>query len=173
MSITPYADCVRRALDFKNQPSLWVGLGRTTVWPNEEAPQAEDQLQTAIEEAFVYTVPHTVSLVKPVESGGDITVNGQQYDLVADENAYTEIARFCYVRGLFQPASNPTMPVDTFRQHGICVGLVPASGHENDLWIAPGDVTSTGILAHLANHLAWSLARDEQEREVAFVIEFM
>lgn len=151
MGITSYDAQVERALWIKTK-SLWIAIGRTTPWPNENLPPAEAPGDSAIAETISYVRPSVISLARPVSSGGDATISRQQYLFVADADAYTQYARFIYFKALFDPAETPGLPLNTFRQSAIFSGLTPAAGHENDQWLIPADVAATGILEYSANH---------------------
>lgn len=171
MGITTYDGRIQRALNMKNGNDLWVAVGRTTAWTNESSPPDEDPATTAIDEAIVYVQPGVISLAKTVASGEDVEVGGQKYAFVADGNAFTEEARYLYIKGVFDPDSNPGQPAANFRQHGLYSGLTPAAGHETEQWLAPADVSDAGLLEYYENHTVKSLGAGES-REIHIVIEF-
>jgi len=140
-----------------NWSTFWLVLGRTAAWTDEENPPAEVDTTEAVDTPIVYGRAQVVSLAKVVESGGDVTVGGVQYALVADADAFLEGARFIYVKRLFDPDVETGIPYASFRQHGVMCGLEPAVGHESDLWLAPANVSDPGKLRYYANHTVKTL----------------
>jgi hypothetical protein len=141
-----YAGCVDRAVDAFNNKVFWAGLGRTTEWDDPDVPPDLDRTTTAIEEPIVYVIPDVISLCVPVNSGGDVTVGGQDYAFVEAGDAFTELARFVYIKAVFNPDITFGLPYANYRQCGILSDLVPVSGHENDQWLAPANVEDAGLL---------------------------
>jgi len=160
MDVTPYVDRARTARLHKQNSVYWAAIGRTTPWPDEENPPSASPGATDIEEAIVFVRPQTVSLVKTVTSGEDVIVSGQKYAFVADEDAIAEGARFIYFKIILDPASG--MPTGNYRQKAIFTDLVPAAGHEADLWLAPANVASRGVLGRISNTPVRSFGPGEQ-----------
>ncbi len=149
MGIDNYKAGVRNALWRKQSFSYWVGIGRTTAWPNEAVPPAHPTTNDDIEEPIVYVQPDIVSLCMPVSSGEDFTINGQGYALVADVDAYTEMARWIYVKALFKPSLG--QPYADYRQKAIFSGLTPKGGYESETWLAPANVLDVGLVEYTHN----------------------
>lgn len=168
--ISTYKGRVKRALLFKTIAKHWACVGRTTAWDDEEDPPAEDPETTVVEEPIVYVLPTQVSMAKSVIVGqGELIIDGAEYVLVDDEDAYDEDARFVYLQFNFDPDGG--QPGADFRQHGVFVDLVPATGHENDLWLAPANVDDPGVLCCYDNHIVQELGLGEA-RQIDMVIEF-
>jgi len=139
------------ALALKTNATLWVALGRTTAWSDEQNPPAASPSATTIEEPIVYVkIPDegVLSLCKRVESSEDVVVDGTKFDYVADGNAYTENAHFLFIQADYD---GTTMPYANYRQKAIFADLTPASGHESDTWLAPANVEDEGVLLYLCN----------------------
>jgi hypothetical protein len=170
MGIASYDACVQIALYRKQHYSWWAVLGKTTPWPDESVPPIETPASHNVDEPIVYVRPDTITLCKPVSSGGDITVAGQQYAFVADAAAYTDMARFIYIHAEFNVEENPGMPWGNFRQYGISTNLVPVAGHENDQWLAPANVQNPGKLEYFTNHVFRSFGPGDQ-RTFKIVLE--
>lgn len=146
-----YIGRVYDALALKTNATLWVAVGRTTAWVDEQNPPAADPSAITIEEPIVYVkIPDegAISLVKPVDVGEDVVVDSAKFDYVSDGNAYTENARFLFVQADFD---GTTMPYANYRQKAIFADLTPAAGHESDTWLAPADVDDEGVLLYLCN----------------------
>lgn len=166
--VATYEGRIKRALNMKTDSVLWCAVGHTAVWPGEPDPPDEDPATTAIDTPIVYVKPSSVSLCKAVESGGDVTIEGQQYEFVADVDAYTEGARFLYLTTTFDPDIHPYA---NFRQFGVYSDLTPSVGHENDDWLAPANVDDDGVLEIYENHTVKSFGPGET-RVIEIVIEF-
>lgn len=144
-----YSGDVLSGLDFKNNHEIWIAVGRTSAWTDENNPPDEDRNDSDITEIVGFKKADVVSLAKQ-DGGGAIEFNGQNYTLVSDGNAYTETARFVYIKASLE---YDTFPVVTFRQTAIYADLTPASGHESDDPILPADVSDNGILRYYRNHV--------------------
>lgn len=141
-----YIGRIFKALELKGQ-TLWIGVGRTTEWDDENNPDDVSPTAEDIEEAVVF-VKASTSLVKRVDSGEDLLVGGVKFDLVDDGDAYDDNAHFVYV---YATLDGPTMSYGDYRQKGIFVGLTPAAGHESDTWLDPTNVDDVGVLLYIAN----------------------
>lgn len=145
-----YSADVLAALDLKNQHTFWLAVGRTTTpWSDEENPDDEILTTTDIIEIAGYKLADVVSLVK-LDGGGPIAFNGQNYSLVNDVDAFTEGARFLYIKASL---THDQFPVVAFRQTAVYADLTPNGGHEADDPILPGDVSDNGILIYYRNHV--------------------
>lgn len=170
VGITTIDSCVKQALRKKTLDVFWFALGRTTAWANEAQPPDESAGAHAIDEPICYVLADVVSLCTPVESGGDVQVDGQEYAFVADVDAYTEGARFLYIHADFNVEESPGLPYAGFRQHGLYSGLTPAAGHEADVWLAPVNVQDPGQLEYYRNHPVASFGPGDP-REVKLILE--
>jgi hypothetical protein len=156
-----YADMIDHALYRKNNQPWWLAFGRTSAWPNEANPPDVELATADIDEAFVFVKPIVLSMARvvseadylalPPGQGARIVVNdvASYFALVADEDAFTQFARWVYYRAELNPITG--MPVASYRQVGVFVGLVPAAGYEQHAWLAPGNVQSRGRLIRLSN----------------------
>lgn len=145
-----YSGDVAQALDLKNQHVFWVGAGRTATWADEQNPPDEALTTTDIDTPQAFKKADVVSLAK-IDGGGTITFEGQTYSLVADINAYTDVARYLYVKAEFR---YDDFPLITFRQTGLYLDLTPNGGFESDDPILIANVSDNGILRYYRNHVA-------------------
>jgi hypothetical protein len=166
---TTYKGRVKRALAFKQQSSLWACVGRKTAWTDENDPPVEEPATEYLDEPICYAAPSVITVCKQVSSGGDVTVEGQKYAFVSDGDAYTENARFVYLKALFDPDSG--QPNHNFRRTGVYSGLTPQAGYESRQWLDPANVSDPGVLEYLDNHREMSLGPGES-RQIEIVIEF-
>lgn len=155
MSLIPYAGMVDGALKLKLDATLWLGIGRTSAWVNESSPPAENVASTVLDQPIGYKKVEMTALVKP-DAGGSIVFQGQNYSIVADNDAVAQIARYCYIKAsLNYQESNSlgnVIGAVTFRQTGLFSGLVCQSGLEGETVLTPAQVQSVGRLVFLVNH---------------------
>jgi hypothetical protein len=124
---------------------------------------------TGIEEPILYIEAQQVSLAKAVLTGGTVQIDGQGYVLVNDADAYTQGARWLYLKFFLD---RTTFEIDyTFRQHGVFTELVPAEGHESDPWLEPGNVSNVGIIERISNHTHKEFGVSE-DRTLEIILEF-
>lgn len=169
MGLSMYDGAVYRALQFKANSVIWTAIGRTTVWADEQTPPQEDQTDNDIEEVIAYSKPYTISMCKTAITG-DVTVDGQGYEFVADLDALTDQdARFLYMVTEFDP--NLGCAYGNFRQVAVYVDLVPETGHELDTWINPADVSDPGTLCYLHNATVTTMS-PVRRQIIELVLEF-
>lgn len=149
---------VAEALRFYNAASKYFAIGRSTAWPNESSPPAEDPDAVAVEEVIGYAPTYQVKLLKQ-DVGGSFTYNGTNYTEVTPANAYTEEATFVYVDA--RVVGNE-LPLTTFRQYGLFTGLVPAQGAPAGV-LLPNQVSSPGVLEALKNRAAVARYADKTD----------
>jgi hypothetical protein len=161
MATTTYKSRARRALLLKDNSTFWGAIGRVTAWDNEASPPDPSPASTAVEETICYVQASLVALCTPVDDDEDVTVLGQKYAYVADEDAIDEGARFIYVKVIFDPSAG--QPYDTFRQIGLFSDLVPSAGYESETWLAPENVDSSGLLEYLSNEQSTNMSTSKKE----------
>jgi hypothetical protein len=80
---------ISRGLDFMRQrSSVWLGLGRTTPWPNEEAAPAVDTSASTVEQLYGLVKLDTSSMLK-LDSAGAVTIKGKTYSVLSNAEALT------------------------------------------------------------------------------------
>lgn len=161
IATTTYTGRIKRGLEFKNNNTLWFALGQTDPWPNDQSPPSPDPGQTSVNEPFIAFRPAILSMAAEItqdqynllpDASKAIVVIDQvvvYLQLFADTDAYTNIARYVYLRGVSNPALG--YPGKTFRQVGVYTNLVPAAGYENNQWLVPTNITSFGQLEYVDN----------------------
>lgn len=169
MGVTTYQGRSRRALLNKQNSTYWVGIGRTTAWDNESNPPSPSPSASGIEEAIVFKKPSIVSLCKTVASGGDFTHLSQDYAYVDDADAIADGARYLYLSTTFDPSSGE--PYGDFRQVGVFSNITPATGYESATYLAPANVTASGVLEYLDNTTVATMGPTRQE-VIEIVIEY-
>ena len=149
-AVTEYEGRIERILDLKNKP-LWVQFGRpVTPWPDENNPPNPIPGDTDVEPPYLYVAATYKSLIRPAtdaeyDAAADpdrVMVGVTKYLYVADVDAYTQSARWLYIKATIDVAAG--FPAGTFRQVRLFSNLVAVLGHENDAWLLPANVTSPG-----------------------------
>lgn len=148
--VTEYEGRTERILELK-QKELWVEFGRpTTAWDDEDNPPSPVPGAEDVDIPYLYVKATYKTLCRPASNeeyeaaGTDAVMIGtSKYIYVADEDAYTESARFLFVKATIDVANGH--PAGTFRQVRLFSDLEPLIGHETDTWLLPENVTSPGI----------------------------
>lgn len=155
MSIIPYAGMVDGALKLKLDTTLWLGIGRTTAWPNESSPPAENVAAVVLDQPIGYKKVEMTSLVVP-DALGSIVFQGQNYRLVDDEDGVAEVARYCYIKASLNyqetNVNGNVVGAVTFRQTALFSGLTSINGLEGETVLTPAQVSSVGRMIFLVNH---------------------
>lgn len=170
--ITTYYGRIHRGINFKNNNELWLAIGRTTAWADDANPPAESNTTTDIDEIKGFVKITNKSMCYEVASGGDVTVLGQDYNFSSDANAYTNNARFLYLKGIISSTEFVEDPTYEYRQVGIYSNLVPASGHSGELSLDPANVSDNGILEYYSNEQPTE-RRGDRNDEFEFILEFL
>jgi hypothetical protein len=114
-----------------------------------------------MEQPICFVRPAALSLCKPVNESADILIQGQDYQLVADEDAVAEDARFLYLKALFVPADG--QPYGNFRKTALCRDLTTMAGYEDEQWLDPANVTSIGHIAWIEHHVECKMVMGKYE----------
>jgi len=165
-----YAGRVGRALDFKGSKTLWCGIGRQIGWVDDLYPPEPDLTALTIEEPLVYVKADFTTLCVWSEVEADVEVADNYFAYIADVDALDNFARFLYAQFTFD-GTIVGMPFGQFRQVGVFSDLVPASGHESDIWLPPANVSSVGTLEYISNRRPVTFS-DGEVRMERIIIEF-
>jgi hypothetical protein len=138
----------QRGIDFfRGRTSIWVGLGRTTPWPDEDNPPSESVSASAVDELFGLRLFEEASLVIESETGS-ITHEGKTYARV-DESQLDEFpTNLLYVKFVVEPDQFPGID---YRQYGVFVDAIPGQGFSDYSALTPGQFQSLGRLVYLDN----------------------
>jgi len=168
--ITTNYSKIHNGIRFKNQ-TLWMAIGRTTPWTNESSPPAETSTTTSIDEIKGFVKITNKSMVYEVSSGEDIVVLGNKYKFSSDNDAYSNNAKFVYLKGEILNSYFIETPFFKYRQIGIYSNLVPVTGHEGDLYLDPSNVSDAGILEYYSNEQPIE-RRNDRKDVFEFILEF-
>ena len=141
-----------------NESSMWVGIGRTTPWDDENAPPVPDPTATEVEEIVGYKVYSEKYMVKE-DPNGELIFNGKHYKIVSDPD--TELPNLLYIRFDLEPTD---LPIVDYRQFGLFFGLTALPGYASNTSLLPDEVDSTGMLMAIDNRKV--IHRSEDSREV-------
>jgi hypothetical protein len=137
------------AMRFKHstQDNIWVALGGTSPWPDEQHPPAPSLTTTTIDTPVLY-VKAIVRYVKEDPAGGFVFVDpsGVQRYFLEITNESQVISQLISVVMVQATANGIDIPATTIREIGFVTNLVPAAGFEGRSQLTPQQITSTGIL---------------------------
>lgn len=137
---------VRRGELFINQ-DLYIAIGRTTAWPTEASPPAEDPDTTDIDEIVCF-VPASTKTFIIQDPTGLLIFDGLKWSPITVEEAYLQQANYVMILGTF---TQTEVPLVTYRQYGLYSGLVKAVGAPNGP-LLPEHVVDNGVLEAYHNH---------------------
>lgn len=159
---------VSRAISFYNSQNVFVGIARTTPWPNESNPPDPTGNETApLNETVAYKKISSMKLIKP-NPVGPLVYRGKRWEEVDEEDAYTEGARWVLVQAVL---AYDEVPIVTYRQAGVFVDLQPSAGNESKDVLLPDEIDSPGRLEVLENR--GPQTRNESKKEtLTFIVEF-
>jgi hypothetical protein len=158
---------VFRAIQLKNS-NLYMGIGRTTAWPDEENPPEPADDSTSIEECLYLKKLIEKRLVIQ-DYNGELEFNGIYYTEVAEEDAYTQEAVSLFMRTTVHYGDISTSI--TYRQTGVT-----ADPQKNSVILTgdsylPAEWDDQGILHYISNYE--KVQRDDsQSEQLAVLLDF-
>lgn len=154
---------VLNALNTKNESNLYLGIGRTTVWDDENNPDVPSTLSTEITELIYIKKISVKRLVISDSSDPDVTVSGNGYSYVDDADAYDQQAYRLYLS--VQVDYDDIAPSDTdFRQIGVLLNPKDSGGSNlTDVEYLAASVSDQGELLYLDNRMV--ITRDPSQSE--------
>ena len=174
-----YNDAVMTAL-LKKDKYLWFCFGGTdTAWADDNNPPAVQFGAQVVAEPLFYVKREFVSLARQVtqsewealasDARSPRAINGVYYAYVTDEDAYDQIGRWIYVRGVADTQLGH--PAGTIRIAGIYADLVPQAGYESATVLLPSQVSDPGTLLHLTNSSKLILSETQNRLTIHVPIE--
>jgi hypothetical protein len=155
------------ALSLKQETNLYLAIGRTTPWADEENPDTPLATQTSVEELIYIkkiNVKHMIIDDDPYDAyGPDVEVGGYGYTFVADADAYTAPSFMVYFSNTIYYSD--IAPTDiTFRQVGIILNPKDSDGDLlTDVEYLAADVADQGELLYIDNREY--VTRDQSQSE--------
>jgi hypothetical protein len=160
IGVLKYKSRVKRALEVKNGDDIWVVIGKTSEWANEASPDAPLPGLDNLVEPFVAIKPCVKSLAKDISlseyallsdsNRASALIDGvaTYFQLVSDSDAYNELARFLYLKAIFDPVITGHPSVEYFRTYYATSGLIPSAGYENATWLIPDNIDDYGLVEY-------------------------
>jgi len=169
-SILTLKNRVWRAYDFKQQSNLYLAIGRTTPWTDENNPDVPVASQTEVEELQFIKKIVSKYLIVP-DSTGEIEVSGVIYRAILDDDIYTDLPTMVYlVTNIYYNDFCPTSV--TFRQIGVLSNPSGAGGVVlTGLSYLPASVVDQGIL-HYVNNRTPVTRSNVQTEQFGIIIAF-
>jgi len=151
-----------------NNEGLWMGLGRTSAWPNDLVPPIPDPSKTVIEQPIGYKKASEVTFVKQ-DPAGTIEYLGERYTAIDDIEARSLRSTLIYLKFVVEYTE---LPATTTRQIGIFRGLGLKPEVDPNLQAAlPEEVNNVGDLEILDNTMPNTRA-EYQRDEYSYMIVF-
>jgi hypothetical protein len=144
----------------KNGEDLWVVMGKTSAWTDEESPDTPLPGDITIVEPIVAIKIATKYVCKEITEEAYLLLAGAEravvvidetmvyLQLVDDEDAYTEAARYLYLKVTYDPVIEAHPSFTSFRVYYVTSGLTPAAGYESADWLAPANVDDYGLVEY-------------------------
>ena len=166
---------ILNALSLKQETCLYLAIGRTTPWADENAPDTPLVTQAEVEE-LIYVkkinVKHLIIDDDPYDAyGPDVEVGGYGYYFVDDANAFIQSAMGVYFSNtIYFDDIAPTST--TYRQVGILLNPKDAYGALlTDGEYLAADVADQGELLYVSNHTY--ITRDPSQSEsFSLILQF-
>ena len=157
LAIETISSHVMVAKSFKNDlPNLWLSIGKTTPWVDEDIPPAEDMFTTTLDEVIGFKKFDTAQLVVPVSSLNNIvpdktvSYKAEDWAFVTDDDAMKLGARYVYLEATIGPGE---LPYAVYRQIGIYKGLAPQDRFLDKTALTPNQIEDAGVLLGYDNRL--------------------
>ncbi|OQC75302.1 MAG: hypothetical protein BWX44_00033 [Spirochaetes bacterium ADurb.Bin001] len=161
---------VRQAFEFQQKETVWIGIGRTTAWSNENEAPDPPITTLALDEIVGLVKPEPLKMVVP-NTNGEIEMFAQKFTALTPpydiDTLIAAGARWVYVAGWLM---YDQFPVVAYRQEGVYSGVVH-TGLPGATVLLPAQVTSYGQLEAVTNREKIQRRADQKEF-VEFIIEF-
>jgi len=164
---------ILNALSLKNQSYLYLAIGRTTPWDDENNPPSPLVSQDEVEELIYIkkiSIKHLVRVATVYETP-DVEVNGIEYKYIDDEDAYTEGSYILFLtESIYYDDIAPTST--TYRQDGILLNPKDIYGDAlTGVEYLAASVGDQGELLYVDNHTY--ISRDPaQSEKLEFILTF-
>lgn len=129
---------------------IWICIGRTTPWNDEDSPPEASVDTTSIDEPIIYKKINQKYHVRPVTSDGDFYIDGQWYRIISESEARSTKSAYTIVVATIAYNDIGDDSV-TYRQAGLYCYLVPREGYENYTLLTPDQVADAGWMVWYAN----------------------
>ena len=161
---------VRRAeLFYENIEDLYIGLGRTSEWEDEDNPPIPTGEETDIQEAIGFKEVEEMFYVVEDEVEGTITFRGKRWRTLGEEDdIFEEQCHWIYVATSFV---GDELPLTSYRQIGLYSGLKPYPEYDENKVLLPSEVDDRGALEVIGNRGKVDRQEDQTDKPV-IILEF-
>ena len=151
------------------QQSMYLVLGKTSAWSNEQVPPEPIPNTTQLEEVVGYKRVSKAVLVRPTRETDTnkekITFNNNSWTIINQEDAIQEGAKWAYFESKIV---GNELPLGTYRQVGISINVKPRSQKSA---LLPSEVEDTGTLLFYDNKQFQNRTNDVSNLE-RLIVEF-
>lgn len=157
-----------RAKNWKDTTgTLFIGIGKSSAWSNDNAPPTPDVNSTGIVEAIGYKQVDVKEFVVQ-DPSGNIEYLGQTWKILSAEDAATQNSRWIYVKAQINYTELPTT---TYRQIGIFSGLQKQSSASGKSALLPAEVANVGVLEVIDNTTPNTRSVNQKDT-ICYILEF-
>lgn len=133
--------------------NMYVGIGKSSAWPNDSQPPAEDETKTNIDEPLFFKKVMSATLCRPLKSGetapsNAFTLGTDTYIPFSSNSMYSEFTPYVYIVTSFSYTDIGSV---SFRETGLFAGLTVNSGVSKTV-LTPADVANVGGMISYSNH---------------------
>lgn len=136
---------------YEQAPNIYIGLGKSSPWNDENNVPNSNPNATALDEPILYTKAQKVLLCKPLAEKTDSSVQfgAKFYEPVPDSTQIDPDANcvFAYSKFNYEDIQKEIQ----FRQVGLFVGLIPNDRVTSTI-ILPTQVGALGTLLSISNN---------------------
>jgi hypothetical protein len=158
----------RTELFYNDSTDLYMAIGRTSAWVDENDPPSPTGEETNVEEIIGFKKVDQEILVVQDSVGGTLNFRGQKWRELPVGDIYTEECHWIYVSASLYGDS---LPLDTFRQIGLYSGLTPHQDYVGNDYLLPYQVEDRGVLEIIGNRVPAQRSADQTDKPV-IILEF-
>lgn len=170
-TIETVAGRVRRAqLFYENIEDLFMALGRTSPWEDEEDPPVPTGQEEDIEEAIGFKKVDQIFYVVEDETYGTLSFRDKSWRIIdpEEDDIFEEKCHWIYVSTGFV---GDELPLVEYRQIGLFSGVTPHEQYEEEDVLLPAEVEDRGALEVIGNRTSVERKEDQTDKPV-LILEF-
>ena len=157
-----------RGIDFLNTPSLYIALGRTTPWTDENTPPVEVPITADLDEIIGMKPVTLRKHMLEDETLGTVFWDNKIWRLVNSDEALLNYTQYVYLEAQVQYSE---LPLVGFRQVGLYSGTVLQPGVSPVIAVLPNQILSNGVLESYSNRKVENRSSDKSDF-LRFIIKF-
>ena len=151
------------------QQSMYLVLGRTSAWSNEQVPPEAVSSTTQLDEIIGYKRVSKAVLVRPTRETDTnkekVTFNNNSWTIINQEDAIKEGAKWAYFES---KVVGNELPLGTYRQVGISINVKPINQKSA---LLPSEIEDKGTLLFYDNKQFQNRTNDVSNLE-RLIVEF-